>query len=77
MGNPLREGATQPDAFYLADGSEVKVPMMHQTEHLNYMDGESFQAVELPYDGQEYPLLIVVPASGKFAEVEKTMDATQ
>jgi serpin B len=74
---PFEKSLTQPDTFHLADGSEVKVPMMRQTEHLNYMDGESFQAVELPYDGRELSMLIMVPDAGKFAEVEKTMDAAQ
>ena len=75
--NPFEKGATQPGIFHLADGSEVKAPMMHQTEHLNYMDGDKFEAVELPYDGRELSMLIVAPDAGKFTEVEKTMDATQ
>jgi serpin B len=73
----FEKGATQPGVFHLADGSEVKVPMMHQVERLNYMDGDKFEAVELPYDGQELSMLVVVPDAGKFAEVEKTMDAAQ
>jgi serpin B len=51
--------------------------MMHQVGHLNYASGQGYQAVELPYDGQQLSMLIVVPAAGKFAEVEQTMDATQ
>jgi serpin B len=75
--NQFEKSATQPDIFHLADGSDVKVPTMHQTERLNYMDGDKFQAVELPYDGRELSMLIIVPDAGKFAEVEKAMEATQ
>ena len=74
--NPFEKGATQPDVFHLADGSDMKVPMMHQVERLNYMEGDKFEAVELPYDGRELSMLIVVPDAGQFAEVEKAMDAT-
>ncbi|MCX6005720.1 MAG: serpin family protein [Chloroflexi bacterium] len=75
--NPFEKGATKPDTFHLADGSEVKASMMHQTEHLNYMDGDKFQAVELPYDGRELSMLVIVPDTGKFTEIEKTVDAAQ
>ncbi len=75
--NPFEKSATKPDTFHLADGSEVKAPMMHQTESLNYMDGDKFQAVELPYDGRELSMLIIVPDTGSFTEVEKTVDAVQ
>ena len=32
--------------------------------------GDGFQAVQLPYDGDEIAMLVLVPESGRFAEVE-------
>jgi serpin B len=69
--------ATQPDVFHLSDGSDVQVPMMHKTEHLNYLKGDTFQAVELPYDGRELSMLIVMPDAGKFADMENNLDAVR
>jgi len=75
--NPFEKTATQPDVFHLSDGSDVRVPMMHQTEHLNYLDGDNFQAVELPYDGRELSMLIILPDAGKFGDIENALDAVQ
>jgi len=75
--NPFEKSATQPDVFRLADGSDVKSLMMHQTERLNYMSGDNFQAVELPYDGNELSMMIIVPDAGRFADVEKATDAAR
>jgi serpin B len=75
--NPFEKTATQPDVFHLSDGSEIKVPMMHQTEHLNYLDGDNFQAVELPYDGRELSMLVILPDAGKFSNIENALDAVQ
>jgi len=75
--NPFQKTSTQPDTFHLSDGSEIKVPMMHQTERLNYLKGDTFQAVELPYDGRELSMLIILPDAGKFTDVENNLDAAK
>jgi serpin B len=69
------KAATHPDTFHTLAGSDVTVPMMNQAERLNYLDGDNFQAVELPYDGRQLSMLIVMPDAGKFADVEKSLDA--
>ena len=51
--NPFDEEATEDGTFHLLDGSEVTVPMMSQTESFGYFEGNRYQAVELPYDGDE------------------------
>ncbi|MCX5997580.1 MAG: serpin family protein [Chloroflexi bacterium] len=73
--NNFEKNATQPADFHLADGSAVKVPMMHQTERLGYAGGSGFQAVTLPYDGRELEMVVLLPEEGKFAEFEKSLDA--
>jgi serpin B len=75
--NQFQKGATQPGTFHLLDGKDVQAPMMNQTEGLNYFAGNGFEAVELPYDGRELSMLVLVPENGKFAAFEKGLTASQ
>jgi len=74
---PFEKGATADGSFYLLDGSQIKVPMMRQTKSLRYAGGANYQAVELPYDGRELSMLVLLPASGQFSAFEKSLDAGQ
>jgi serpin B len=73
--NPFDEEATREGSFILLDGSEVSVPMMHQTESFGYAEGGDYQAVELPYDGREMSMVIVLPEEGEFEAFEDSLDA--
>ncbi len=66
---------TRDGTFYLLDGSEVTVPMMSQSESFKYAEGEGYQAVELPYDGNELSMVILLPESGQFETFEEALDA--
>ncbi len=68
-------GNTVDGSFNLPDGDKVTVPMMRQTESFRYGKGNTWQAVELPYDGAELSMLIIMPDSGKFAAFEDELDA--
>jgi len=59
--NPFNEDDTEDGTFHLLDGSDVTVPMMRQTESFGYAKGEGYQAVELPYDGGELSMVILLP----------------
>jgi serpin B len=72
---PFDKNATTNGTFHLLDGSEVTVPMMRETESLRYTEGNDYQAVELPYDGRELSMLILLPWSGQFSTFEKSLDA--
>ncbi|UCB43112.1 MAG: serpin family protein [Dehalococcoidales bacterium] len=72
---PFNEDATYNGPFYLLDGSEVTVPMMSQTESFGYTEGEGHQAVELPYDGHELSMVILLPEEGQFEAFEGSLDA--
>jgi serine protease inhibitor len=74
---PFDKGATQEGAFTLLDGSQVQVPMMKQTESLGYAEGEGYQAVELPYDGRELSMIVLLPAKSQFKAFEGSLDAAQ
>jgi len=73
--NPFEEAATHDGPFHLLDGSEVSVPLMKQTEGFGYAEGEGYQAVELPYDGGELAMVILLPRAGEFERFESALDA--
>lgn len=72
---PFEEDQTADGTFYLLDGGQVTVPMMRQTESFGYAEGEGYQAVELPYDGWELSMVILLPQAGEFEAFEGSLDA--
>jgi serpin B len=75
--NPFQEEATRDGPFTLLDGSRITVPMMHQTESFGYARGEGYQAVELPYDGHELSMVLLLPERDGFGAFEDSLDADQ
>jgi serpin B len=75
--NQFYEEATTDLPFYLLGGGSVTVPMMRQTESFGYAEGDNYQAVELPYDGRELSMVILLPTEGKFTEFENGLDYRQ
>jgi serpin B len=71
---PFQEEATSDGPFYLLDGSQVMVALMHQSERLGYAEGDGFQLVELPYDGSELSVVILLPEEGTFGALERNLD---
>ncbi len=53
--------ATRDTPFTLATRRQVKVPMMHKTENFGYTEAEGFQALELPYAGDDLSMVIFLP----------------
>jgi serpin B len=74
---PFDDDMTAEGPFYLLDGGRVTVPMMKQTESFGYTDGEGYQAVELPYDGGELSMVILLPEAGNFEAFEGGLQAHQ
>ncbi len=70
----FEKGATTQDLFYLLDGTELTVPMMNQTSSYRYASGSNFQAVELPYDGNEISMVILLPDQGHYDLFEGALD---
>jgi len=73
--HPFEEELTHDGPFNLLDGGQVTVPMMEQTEFFGYAQGEGYQAVELPYDGEELSMVILLPEAGRFEEFARALDA--
>jgi len=74
---PFDKDVTADGPFYLLDGGQVTVPMMKQTQSFGYAEGAGYQAVELPYDGDELSMVILLPEAGKFEAFEEGLQAQQ
>lgn len=74
---PFEVESTVDGPFTLLDGGQVTVPMMQGTESLGYAEGPGYQAVELPYDGRELSMVILLPEAGGFETFEGGLDAGQ
>jgi len=61
---------TKDQSFNRLDGSTVTAPAMNLTDYFSYAAGPGWQAIELPYDGNELSMLLVVPDAGNFAQTE-------
>jgi len=72
---PFDDVMTGDGLFYLPAGDAVTVPMMRQTESFGYGEGEAYQALEMPYDGRELSMLVLLPRAGAFEAFEKSLDA--
>jgi serine protease inhibitor len=55
---------TAPAPFTLADGTQVSVPMMHQSATYGYFQGSNFQVVRIPYGQGRLSMLAVMPDAG-------------
>ncbi|WP_322798559.1 serpin family protein [Thermoflexus sp.] len=74
---PFDPDLTREDAFYLLDGTEIRVPMMQQTTRMGYAEGEDYQAVEIPYDGWELAMVVIAPKRGQFETFEASLDTAR
>jgi serpin B len=73
---PFPQDATKTGTFHLIDGGEVSVPMMRQAQgKYGYYATSGVQAVELPYDGRELSMVVVVPDQGTFGDFEAAWTA--
>ncbi|HSK21619.1 MAG TPA: serpin family protein [Egicoccus sp.] len=69
--SPFGKYPTEDADFTRLDGSTVTVPLMHELE-LNgpAVATDTYAATEIPYEGNELSMLVVVPAEGSYAEIE-------
>lgn len=72
---PFEEANTKDGPFTLLDGGSVTAPMMHGYQETGYADGDGYQALQMPYDGHELSMVLVVPDAGTFADFEASLDA--
>jgi serpin B len=53
--------ATREHPFHVTADRAVKVDLMVRTAPFAYLDGDTFQLVELPYTGKDLSLLVLLP----------------
>jgi serine protease inhibitor len=59
--SPFAAKYTKNRAFHLRGGGEKMIPMMLTSEHLDYREGGGYQAVRLPYEGNNLSMYIFLP----------------
>ncbi|WP_437296259.1 serpin family protein [Sorangium sp. So ce426] len=74
---PFKVTATEDGPFEKADGTEVTVPLMHGNLEMPYAEGDGYQAVAMPYDGDELSMVIILPAKGTLDAFEASLDAAK
>jgi serpin B len=75
---PFAEDATQNDAVFQAGGKQVKAALMNQTEEFSYAEGDGFQAVELPYEGGDLSMVVLLPREKDgLGKLEQSLTAAQ
>ena len=67
---PFMESRTNQEDFTLLDGSQAEVAMMHGGGRFPYTLREGYQAVQIPYTGDQVDLLVVLPDEGRFGAIE-------
>jgi serpin B len=72
--HPFETKDTKTESFARLSGSPVSISMMHETLNAQYARVGSVQAVELPYNGDELSMLLLVPDAGTFESFEQGLD---
>ncbi len=71
---PFNKQATTSGVFHLLSGSDISVPMMKQTKSFKYFENETYQAAELPYDGNKLSMVVLLPRADKFKTFEASLN---
>lgn len=61
---PFGAGQTAPGTFTRLDGTTVQASMMQQASSFGYAAGGGYQILEMPYQGSQVALDVVLPALG-------------
>jgi serine protease inhibitor len=59
--SPFKKERTHDAPFQVGAGEKVTVPLMEQTAKFGYLDGGTFQALELPYAGGDLSMVVFLP----------------
>jgi len=67
---------TRREPFVLSVDETVEVPMMRQTETFPYAEFDQLQLLELPYEGEELSMVVLLPApDSDISELESELTA--
>lgn len=75
------EDDTADRDFFKGDGTTESVPMMsmllEDKDKLDYYEDDDLQAVELPYEGDEVSMMLLLPKGGTLSDMESDLDAAR
>jgi len=74
---PFPKAATKTGAFVKVNQEHLQVPYMHLTENLRYVKKDGFQALELPYVGEQVVALLILPDAGSYSDVDAGLTQSQ
>jgi serpin B len=67
---------TRSQQFCLVTGDSAAISMMHQTARMKCAENASWQALEMPYDGNEMSMVILLPRTNAgLASLENALTA--
>ncbi|HZT83548.1 MAG TPA: serpin family protein [Gemmataceae bacterium] len=74
----FKKERTREEPFFAPGGKQVKTPLMHETSTFKYLDGGTFQALELPYKGRELSMVVLLPKKNDgLPDLEKQLTAAR
>lgn len=66
---PFEKSLTEKHAFTTGEGQTLQVPTMLQSGRYEYVDGEKFQAIRLPYgESENFGMVLALPDKGSSLE---------
>lgn len=68
------EKATEQRSFTALDGSTSEVATMFSSGHYPYAEVGGHQVLELPYEHDDYGMVVVLPPEGRFRQTERSID---
>jgi serine protease inhibitor len=66
--DPFDSGSTQDRPFHLQDGGSKTVAMMFKSKTFTYRRGTGYQAVRLPYEGENLAMYVFLPDANSSPE---------
>jgi len=72
---PFDPESTVVEPFTRLDGETLDVAMMHKTESLPYVKWDDGLAFEIPYNGNELAMVVLVPDTGRFEAFDASLTA--
>ncbi|QSQ13080.1 serpin family protein [Myxococcus landrumensis] len=73
--HPFRPESTQPADFHDLTGTAKRVPTMSTVWSYPFAEGNGYRALALPYVGDTFRMLLIIPNAGQFAAVEGQLSA--
>ena len=61
----FKKARTEEQAFFMGDGNKGKAMLMHSVRDVGYLDDGTVQVAELPYKGDRFSMVVVLPKDGR------------